>query len=76
MRAGRQPIDPRVLTGMRGGAGLTGYASGSGGGATVVNNYYFTTNVAGSVTSEAKLADVVRTQVLQYKNRNSGNGLG
>lgn len=51
-----------------------GYVGG-GGTATVVNNYYYAVNVAGSITTEKKLVDVVRTQVLQYKGRNSTNGL-
>lgn len=75
MQAGRQQMDPRVLSGV--GARLSGYVgpAGGGSGATVVNNYY-TVNVAGSVLSQMELEKVLRTQVLQYKNRNSGNGWG
>jgi hypothetical protein len=73
MQAGTQPIDPRALGGMPGGSGRS-VGGVMGGTTTVVNNYIV--QVAGSVTSEKKLADVVRTQVLQYKGRNSGNGWG
>jgi TP901 family phage tail tape measure protein len=72
MQEGRQPIDPRVLGGMSGGAGRS--VGGVMGGTTVVNNYYVT-NIAGSVVAEKQLTDKVRTQVLQYDARNSGNGL-
>jgi TP901 family phage tail tape measure protein len=73
MQSGSQHIDPRALGGMSGGSGRS--VGGVMGGTSVVNNYYVT-NVAGSVTTEKKLADVVRTQVLQYKGRNSTSGLG
>lgn len=59
-------LQPAALAGARSGAG------GAGGG--TVNNY-FITQVAGSVLTERKLVDVVRTVVLQYNNRNSVNGL-
>lgn len=81
MQAGRAPIDPRALgaTALRGGgASVGGYTAltGSGGGASVVNNYFYAVNVAGSAVTQAKLEDVLRTQVLQYKGRNSSNGWG
>lgn len=60
---------PKAL--LANGSSATGYV---GGGSTVVNNYYSVV-VQGSVTTEKKLVDVVRTQVLQYKGRNSSNGL-
>lgn len=74
MQAGSQRADPRILGGMSGGYGHS--AGGGAGAGGVVNNYYFTTQVAGSVVTEKKLADVVRTQVLQFEGRNSSNGLG
>ena len=75
---GRQPIDPRILSGagLRGG-GSAAYVPGAGAGSmatTVVNNYIV--NVAGSVLSQMELENVLRTQVLRTKNRNSNNLLG
>lgn len=63
---------PKTLLAGLNGSRAAGYVPG--GGATVVNNYYSVV-VQGSVTTEKKLVDVVRTQVLQYKGRNSTNGL-
>lgn len=62
-----QMLQPAALAGI-GGPG------GSAGGGTVVNNY-FITQVAGSVLSDKKLGDVMRTVYLQYNSRNSANGL-
>jgi hypothetical protein len=85
MLAGRAPVDNRVLagvlavggggSGVGGGSNVSALAVGapSGGGGTVV--YQTIVNVAGNVTSEKKLVDVVRTQILQYNLRNSNNGL-
>lgn len=83
MIAGRAPIDNRALTGVL--SAQTGTGSGSGnsralavtapgssGSVTVIN---VNVQVAGNVTSERKLADTIRTQILQYNLRNSSNGL-
>ena len=59
-------LKPAVLSG-------TGGLGAVSGGGTVV--YQYIVNVAGSVLTEKRLVDVVRTQVLQYNGRNSGNGL-
>lgn len=61
-------LQPAIL------AGAPGRDSGSGVGGHTVNNYYIT-NVAGSVLTEKRLVDIVRTQVLQFNGRNSVNGL-
>lgn len=73
MRAGRQPIDPRVLSGMSRGSGLTGSGSG-GGGTTIVYNVSQT--VEGSVLGRVELEKLVRELVQQHKNRNSTTGMG
>jgi TP901 family phage tail tape measure protein len=56
-------------------AALAGHGGGASGGAAVVNNYNFITQVAGNVLTEKRLVDLVRTQVLQFNGRNSVNGL-
>lgn len=56
----------------RQGATITGVQGGGGG--TVIHNHYHIT-VQGSVTTERKLIEVVRTGVLQGARRNPNNGL-
>lgn len=60
-------LQPAVL------AGASGSGGAYGGGSVSVMNINVT--VQGNVTSEKRLVDVVRTQVLQFSGRNSGNGL-
>lgn len=72
--SGRSALSAQMLT--RFGSGSSSYVPGHGGGAVTVVNHNITVNVAGSVTTEAKLVETVRTQVLQYKLRNSSNGWG
>lgn len=73
MQAGRQPIDPRVLSGM-GRGGSAGYVPGfSQGGTTVVNNYY-NANFAGSLMTEDEALRKLRTAQLQWSARNGGTG--
>lgn len=72
MRAGRQPIDPRVLSGMVGGRSSYAGGGGSGGGATVVNNYVV--NFAGSLMTEDEALRKLRTAQLQWSTHNGGTG--
>jgi TP901 family phage tail tape measure protein len=74
---GRRPVDSRVLSGMGGlGIGSAGYVPGfSSGGASVVNNYYVTNHVAGTVLSQIELDALVRKLVQQHKTRNSTTGM-
>jgi TP901 family phage tail tape measure protein len=72
MQSGSQHIDPRVLGGMS----SRGSAGAGGAGATVVNHYTYNVHVAGSVVTQRQLVDVLRTEVLQHKGRNSHSGWG
>lgn len=73
MQAGRQPIDPKILSGA-GTRGSAGYVPGFGqGGTTVINNYY-NANFAGSLLTEDQALAKLRTAQLQWSGRNGGTG--
>lgn len=75
MQAGRAAIDAKILARM--GAGPRPAPGAlpltSGGGTTVV---YVTNHFAGSLYAESQVQAMVQKQTLQYKGRNSSNGLG
>jgi hypothetical protein len=86
MLSGRAPIDNRAMAGVlsatsaagTGGTGSTNasaLAVGSATGNGSITVIHVNVKVAGNVTSEKKLVDTIRTQVLQFDLRNSTNGL-
>ena len=72
MLAGRQPVDPKILSGagLRSGSGYSG--AGGGGAPSVVNNYVV--NFAGSLMTEDEALRKLRTAQLQWSQRNGGSG--